>query len=175
MPTRFVQLDLAPPYDRWAAQAARDMQRVRRALGPACAAVHHVGSTSVPGLHAVPVLDLVAEVTSGTLTASLHLRLMVHGYAAAAPEPPCQVFIVEDPVTRRPQVELRCYPAGHEEVQALVAIFAYLRAAPDAAAAYAAMKQDARAWHGAGTPGYHDAKAAWMRQHAAAARRSRAG
>lgn len=144
------------------------MRRVRRALAAACLSVHHIGSTSVPGLHAVPVIDLVAELDSRTLVDAARLRLMVHGFLAAAPEASCSVFVVEDPVTSHRQAELRCYPAGHEEFTALVGFFALLRSAPPAAAAYDAMKRDARARHGAGTPDYHAAKRAWMRQHAAA-------
>lgn len=144
------------------------MHRVRRALGPACAAVHHVGATSVPALHAVPVLDLLAELQGGVLSASLQLRLMVHGYSATAMEPHCQAFMVLDAVTRHPQVELRCYAAGHEHVRITVAVFAHLRTDPDAARAYDGMKRDARARHGAGTPDYHASKQAWVQQHAAA-------
>ena len=170
MPTGYVQLDLVPPHDRWAARAERDMQRVRRALGPSCAAVHHVGSTSVPGLHAVPVLDLVAELADQVLADTVRLRLMVHGYAQAETDGLGILFVVVDPWSGHRGIELRCYPAGHDQVQGLLAFFAYLRAAPAAAAAYDGMKRDSRTRHGAGTPGYHAAKQAWMRQHDAAVR-----
>lgn len=164
MLTDFVLLELVPPHERWPARAERDMARVRRALGPACRAVHHVGSTSVPGLHAVPVIDLVAEMDRGLPAASAGLRLMAHGFLAAAPEPSCTLHVVEDALTGHRQVELRCYPNGHEDVRMLVAVFALLRAAPAIAAEYDGMKRDARARHGAGSPGYHAAKQAWMRQ-----------
>ena len=49
---------LVPHAPHWAAAAARDVARVQRALGQTCHAVHHVGSTSVPGIQACPVLDL---------------------------------------------------------------------------------------------------------------------
>lgn len=165
MSTALLLLELAPPHDRWPARAERDMGRVRRALGPGCHAVHHVGSTSVPGLHAVPVIDLVAELRDGLVAETAGLRLMVHGFLAAAAEPSCSLHIVEDALTGHRQVELRCYPAGHRDVQVLLAFYALLRATPAAAAAYDGMKRDARARHGAGSPGYHDAKQAWMRRH----------
>ena len=165
-------LEPVPPHERWPARAERDMARVRRALGPACRAVHHVGSTSVPGLHAVPVLDLLAELDGGLPTAAAELRLMVHGFLAAAPEPSCTLHVVEDALTGCRQVELRCYPAGHEEVRVLTVFFALLRAAPATAAEYDSMKRAARARHGAGSPGYHAEKQAWMRQQDAAARRT---
>jgi GrpB-like predicted nucleotidyltransferase (UPF0157 family) len=171
MLTGVVLLQPVPPHDRWPARAERDMARVRRALGPACRGVHHVGSTSVPGLHAVPVIDLAAELEGG-LPAAAGLRLMVQGFVAAAPEPSCTLHIVEDMLTGYRQVELRCYPAGHEDVRILAAFFALLRSAPAIAADYDAMKRAARARHGAGSPAYHAEKQAWMRRNDAAARQT---
>ena len=164
----FVLMELVPPHERWPARAERDMSRVRRALGPGCRAVHHVGSTSVPGLHAVPVIDLVAELDGGGLDEAAKLRLMVHGFLAAATEPSCTLHVAVDALTGHRQVELRCYPSGHDEARTLVAFFALLRAAPAVAADYDGMKRDARARHGAGSAAYQTAKQAWMRQHAAA-------
>ena len=164
MLTDAVLLELTPPHGRWPVQAEREVARVRRALGPACRAVHHVGSTSVAGLPAVPVIDLVAELDGGTPDAATELRLLVHGFLVATREPACTLHVVEDAITGRRQAELRCYPAGHGEVRAVVAFFALLRAAPDVAAEYDAMKRHARAVHGAGSPGYGAAKHAWVRQ-----------
>lgn len=148
------------------------MARVRRALGPACFAVHHVGSTSVPHLHAVPVIDLVAELEGGLPAAAAGMRLLVHGFVAAAPELSCTLHVAEDALTGRRQVELRCYPTGHEDVRMLAAFFALLRSAPAIAAEYDAMKREARARHDAGSPSYHAEKQGWMRERAAAACRA---
>ncbi len=172
MLTGVVLLQPVPSHDRWPAQAERDIARVRRALGPACRAVHHVGSTSIPGLHAVPVIDLAAELEGGLPAATSGMRLMVHGFVAAAPEPSCTLHVVEDALTGHRQVELRCYPAGHEDVRVLAAFFALLRSAPAIAAEYDAMKHAARARHGAGSPSYHAEKQAWIRRHDAAARQA---
>ncbi|HEY0203000.1 MAG TPA: GrpB family protein [Acetobacteraceae bacterium] len=167
MLTGVVVLQPVPSHERWPARAERDMARVRRALGPACLAVHHVGSTSVPGLHAVPVIDLVAELEGGLPAAAAVMRLLVHGFAAAAPEPSCTVHVADDVLTGYRQVELRCYPAGHEEVRMLAAFFALLRSAPAIAAEYDAMKHATRARHGAGSPGYRAEKLGWIRGRAA--------
>ena len=160
-------LQLVPPHERWPARAERDMARVRRALGPACLAVHHVGSTSVPGLHAVPVIDLVAELQDGLPAAAAGMRLLVHGFVAAAPEPSCTLHVADDALTGFRLVELRCYPAGHEDVRMLLAFFTLLRSAPAIAAEYDAMKRAARARHDVGSPSYHAEKQGWMHGHAA--------
>lgn len=43
----------------WEAQAAQEARRVQAALGENCPVVYHIGSTSVPGLAAKPILDLL--------------------------------------------------------------------------------------------------------------------
>ena len=141
------------------------MERVRRALGACCHAVHHVGSTSVAGLSAVPVLDLVAELDDMSLSGAARLRLLAHGFAGVPGPSHCAAFVVVEVLSGCRTVELFLYPTGHEEVRSAVAFFAYLRVQPDIAAAYGAMKLQALSQHGAGTSGYGTAKRAWMQRH----------
>ena len=142
------------------------MQRVRRALGTGCHAVHHVGSTSVAGLAAAPIVDLMAELDDTSLNDLVRLRLMAHGFTGMAGPPQCVAFMVEDTLSGTRKVELFLYPLGHEEVRVAVAFFACLRLQPETAAAYSAMKLQARARHGAGTTAYAAEKQAWMQHHA---------
>lgn len=157
---------LAQPDPRWPARAARDMERVRRALGATCRAVHHVGSTSVAGLPAVPVLDLVAELDDMSLQGVVRLRLLAHGFAGLPGPSHCAAFVVEDTLSGCRMVELVLYPSGDEAVRSAIAFFACLRIRPEIAAAYGAMKLQARAQHGADTSSYGAAKQAWVQQHA---------
>ncbi len=56
-------VEIAPPDPRWPELAAEEIARLEGVLGPRLAAgIHHVGSTSVPGLEAKPILDLLAGV-----------------------------------------------------------------------------------------------------------------
>ncbi|ELY5828310.1 GrpB family protein [Cronobacter turicensis] len=57
------QIALEPYNPAWPAQFAEEEKRVREALGDVALAVHHIGSTSVPGLAAKPVIDMLIEVT----------------------------------------------------------------------------------------------------------------
>ncbi len=156
--------DFAEPEPRWKRQGARDVARVRRALGDVARAVHHVGATSVPGLPASPVLDLIAETESleRLAAARLRLRLLAHGFEAAEALPDgCRLYIVEDLVTGERRVELRCYPAGHGEAERMPALFALLRARPDLATAYHQAKVAAWRAHGSDEAAYRAAKRAW--------------
>lgn len=48
----------------WAEAFRREAERLRGALGACALDVHHIGSTSVPGLAAKPVIDILVEVRS---------------------------------------------------------------------------------------------------------------
>ena len=50
-------------YDRaWAARFRQEETRIRAALGEAALAIEHIGSTSVPGLAAKPIVDILLVV-----------------------------------------------------------------------------------------------------------------
>lgn len=51
------------PYDpAWSTMFAQEAALIRTALGKNCVAIHHVGSTSIPGLAAKPIIDMVPVV-----------------------------------------------------------------------------------------------------------------
>lgn len=158
-----VLIELVPHSSAWAAAAVRDAARVRRALAQSCHAVHHVGSTSVPGMESVPVVDLLAEVQDLSALQAARLRLLAHGFIEQAQaQGHRRTYHVEDIVTRRRQVELHCYPAGHPEAEQVLAVFAYLRAHPEAARTYEALKREGRMRHAADPDAYARAKQAWV-------------
>lgn len=50
-------------YDpQWPKLFALEAKQVKQALGCNCIVVHHIGSTSVPGLHAKPIIDMLPVV-----------------------------------------------------------------------------------------------------------------
>ena len=75
-------------YDpRWPDDFERVAAVVRRALGDRVLALHHVGSTSVPGLPAKPVIDVDLVVADPADEASYVPALVAVGYVHAVREP----------------------------------------------------------------------------------------
>ncbi|MFN7140996.1 MAG: GrpB family protein, partial [Limisphaerales bacterium] len=50
---------LLPYGAHWVAEFARESGAVAAALGNALIAIHHIGSTAVPGIHAKPIIDML--------------------------------------------------------------------------------------------------------------------
>ncbi|GAA3806671.1 GrpB family protein [Nocardioides panacisoli] len=71
----------------WPAAYAEHEQRIRRALGPTAAQVEHIGSTSVPGLAAKPIIDVLVTVEDITAEEDYLDQLLAAGYELRVREP----------------------------------------------------------------------------------------
>ena len=145
----------------WPRQAAERAARLR-ALEPVLVAVHHIGSTSVPGLMAKPIIDLmplVADLAAldqerGTVEA---LGYRWHGEYGIPGRRYCTATVGE-----RRVAQLHFFVLGSPGAHRHLAFRDYLRAHPAAAAQYAAVKRRARDQHPNDSHAYGAAKQPWI-------------
>ena len=138
---------VVPHHLAWAALFAEEAARLRSALGRAVTGMEHIGSTSVPGLAAKPILDFSASVLS--LAGAVHLipALERLGYQHKAdPEIPERLYFVKGPPERRTHHLSLAEPGSgfwreHQRFRDL------LRADPALAAGYERLKHDLAARH----------------------------
>lgn len=71
----------------WAARFATHEQRIRAALGSVAVLVEHIGSTSVPGLSAKPIIDVLVTVEDITAEEDYLGQLIAAGYELRVREP----------------------------------------------------------------------------------------
>ncbi|WP_319804508.1 GrpB family protein [Nocardioides malaquae] len=81
------KLYLAEPDPEWALGFATHERRIRHAIGSTAIAVHHVGSTSVAGLAAKPIIDILLVVPDITAEEDYLAPLVDAGYALRVREP----------------------------------------------------------------------------------------
>ena len=74
------RITLVPYRPEWEQLFLAEKERVQNALGELALKIHHIGSTSVPGLSAKPVIDLMVEVLSLEHTAACIPPLQSLGY-----------------------------------------------------------------------------------------------
>ena len=71
----------------WAEEYAEHARRIRSALGPAAWQVEHIGSTSVRGLAAKPIVDVLVVVDDVTAEEDYLPPLLAAGYVLRVREP----------------------------------------------------------------------------------------
>ena len=135
------------PYDpEWPAQYAREEAKIRAALGAGAQVLEHVGSTSIPGMSAKPIIDILLAVADSADESSYVPPLTAQGYRLHLREPDWEQHRVVKGTA--PDVNLHVYTAGSHEITRMVAFRDRCRAVPEEAALYLATKQElaARVW-----------------------------
>jgi GrpB-like predicted nucleotidyltransferase (UPF0157 family) len=118
-------VELAEYDSAWPELYLREEEKIRGALGKRAVRVAHAGSTSVPGLAAKPVIDIVLEVADATDEASYVPALEAEGYALRIREPDWFEHRLLKGVD--PSVNLHVFPAGCPEVDRMLAFRDHLR------------------------------------------------
>jgi GrpB-like predicted nucleotidyltransferase (UPF0157 family) len=116
---------LAESDPMWAEWYAREEDRIRTALGPRALAVEHVGSTSVPGLAAKPVIDIVLVVTDSSDEVEYVPDLEGAGYVLQFREPGWHEhrFFFD----HEPDVQVHVFSAGSQAITRMLAFRDRLR------------------------------------------------
>jgi GrpB-like predicted nucleotidyltransferase (UPF0157 family) len=146
-------------HDRaWPALFEAEAARVRAALGATAIGVHHVGSTSVPGLRAKPIIDMVLAVAASADEASYVPALEQAGYALRI----CEPDWFEHRMLRGmdPAVNLHVFSADCPEIARMLAFRDHLRTDDADRRLYEATKRDLAARDWRFTQDYADAKTA---------------
>lgn len=129
---------------------------------PSASSIEHVGSTSVPGLAAKPIIDIVIVVPDVEGVAADVSDLERLGYVFrqwAFPEEADHLFFVKDTAGRRTH-HLHVFGAGSPKPQENRVFRAYLAANPEAARRYERAKRAAAQAHPDSRARYGEAKAA---------------
>ena len=71
----------------WSERFEREAARIRTAIGAKAILIEHVGSTSIPGLAAKPIIDMVLAVPDSTDESSYMPQLVAEGFVLCHREP----------------------------------------------------------------------------------------
>jgi GrpB-like predicted nucleotidyltransferase (UPF0157 family) len=132
------------PYDpNWAAEFERIRAHVAPALSGLAISIEHVGSTSVSGLWAKPILDIDVSIPSYAEFPEVTRRLEALGYRHRGDlgVPTRESFAYEGEIDFMRQHFYVC-PADSPEMRRHVALRDYLRAHPDARDEYSRIKRE---------------------------------
>lgn len=152
------------PYDpSWPKRAAELGARLTEALGDIVVKVEHIGSTSVPGLAAKPIIDLMPLVSSLADLDRNRARVEALGYAWHGEfgiESRRFCSLTDSAGLRLANVHF--FEADSSDVPRHVIFRDYLRAHPDVARKYEEEKRRIASIHAKDSRGYADEKGPWV-------------
>jgi GrpB-like predicted nucleotidyltransferase (UPF0157 family) len=156
---------LIADYDpRWPQLFAAERDRIIEAIGEWLAGIEHVGSTSVPGLAAKPIIDIMPGLRSLDDTALIVPAMEAIGYQYIAEyedQLPERRYFIKPP-GRRHTAERLFHVHAVETTSRFwrrhIAFRDYLRANPAACDDYTALKRRLAAEHGSDREAYTEAK-----------------
>jgi GrpB-like predicted nucleotidyltransferase (UPF0157 family) len=152
-PIELVEYDPA-----WPSLFEREAERIRGALGERARLLEHAGSTSVPGLAAKPIIDMVLAVADSSDEDAYLPPLEAAGYVLRIREPDW----FEHRVFRGPDTEthLHVFSEGCREIERMLAFRDRLRANDDDRELYERTKRELAGRDWTYMQDYADAKTA---------------
>ncbi len=157
---------LVLPHDpEWTIRFASEARRIAEALGPNVVAIHHIGSTAIPGLPAKPIIDVLVEVSRIADIASREPAMVARDYEAKREYglPGRRYFRKSDRRGVRTH-HVHCYEASSPEVARHLAFRDFVREHPDTAREYAELKQTLASAHPDDSRAYAAGKAAFIQR-----------
>lgn len=153
--------------DEWPKKFERERQRLANAVGEFVETIEHIGSTSVPGLSAKPVIDITIGVKDLAIADEKIVQAIVDlGYEYVAKfedQMPTRRYFrrADENGIRTHQIHL--WATDDPEYERHIVFRDYLRAHPDEAAAYADLKRSLIDKFDTGSD-YADAKSDFIRE-----------
>jgi GrpB-like predicted nucleotidyltransferase (UPF0157 family) len=159
------KVEVVPHDPRWRDAFEAEAKHIIAALGPNVAAVHHVGSTAIPGIHAKPVIDMLVEVDDIVELDARSSAMESIGYQVMGEFgiPGRRYFRKDDRHGTRTH-QVHAFQAGSAQVERHLAFRDYMIAHPADAQAYGELKRKLAEEYPHAMDGYIDGKDAFIRE-----------
>lgn len=133
---------IVPYDDKWPEMFETESLLIKTLLGAVAVSVHHIGSTSVPGLSAKPIIDILVEVTDINELDAYNLAMVSAGYISRGENGiPGRRYFIKGGGQRSHQVH--AFAIGDLQVLRHLIFRDYLRKNRDIAGEYAEIKHSA--------------------------------
>jgi GrpB-like predicted nucleotidyltransferase (UPF0157 family) len=131
------------PYDaRWPDLFREEADELAAIFGEEVVAIHHIGSTAIPGIHAKPIIDILVEVQDIESVDAFSQEMAERGYV---PKGEFGIrrrrFFIKGTEESRTH-HIHVFQTGDAEFERHLAFRDYLRAHPGEAQVYSHLKQE---------------------------------
>lgn len=135
------EVELVPHNPDWSHQADEEAERILAGLTFPIIGIYHIGSTSVAGIKAKPILDFVIEVENLEDVIQGISEFKALGYRSKGEYGiPGRQFFTRDTDGERTH-HLHVFQIGHPDIERHTVFRDFLRANPDAAREYEKLKE----------------------------------
>lgn len=147
----------------WEKLFKTEEKKIKAILGKNCVAVHHIGSTSVKGLKAKPIIDIMPVVKDISLVDAHHAEFEALGYECKGEYGiPGRRFFMKGGDARTHHIHI-FEENGKADIERHLAVRDYLRSHTDTAKEYAELKTKLADKFACDNDGYCDGKDAFMK------------
>lgn len=133
------RVNVSPYSEEWPVLFAEESGQIKRILGEELVEIHHFGSTSVPGLAAKSIIDMLSVVKDIELVDRFNAELQIFGYEGKGENGiPGRRYFQKGGDERTHHLHI--YQIGSPEIGRHLVFRDFLRAHPDAAEEYGELK-----------------------------------
>ena len=159
------KIDVVPHDPAWQEAFKVEAERIKAAMGENLVAIHHVGSTSIPGIYAKPVIDMLVEVKDVVeldrgSPAMRSLGYEVKGEFGIAG----RRYFRKDNAEGIRTHQIHAFETGSEQIARHLAFRDYMIAHPEEAQAYGELKRRLVAKYADSPENYMDGKDEFIKE-----------
>ena len=153
------KVEVVPHNPNWKGDFQKESRQIAKIFGENVIKIHHVGSTSVPGIYAKPIIDLLVEVKTLTKVDEHHEKMRSFGYIIMG-----EFGIAGRRYFRKENAggirthHVHVFETGSPEVRRHLAFRDYLIAHPEDAEKYSQLKRELAAKYPRDIEAYMDGK-----------------
>ena len=165
-----MKIQVVPHDPSWPAEFKAEAERIRPVLGDLVVAIHHIGSTSIPGICAKPIIDILLEVHDIQQLDVLAPQLGDLGYEAKGEFGiPGRRYFRKHSTNGMRTHNVHAFGKGNPGIERHLAFRDYMISHSNSAEAYSLLKQRLAAAHPNDLEAYMDGKDQLIKEHEAKA------
>jgi GrpB-like predicted nucleotidyltransferase (UPF0157 family) len=156
------KIEIVPYNPVWPDLFEAETAQLAAVFGPEVVAIHHIGSTSIPGIQAKPIIDILLEVKEITRVDAFNEAMTRLGYTPKGEFGIAGRRYFCKTVDTLHTHHVHAFQTGHPEVARHVDFRDYLRAHPVEAQAYSQLKEKLAQRFPLDPEGYTNAKSEFI-------------
>jgi GrpB-like predicted nucleotidyltransferase (UPF0157 family)/GNAT superfamily N-acetyltransferase len=143
MSDEYSKIEVVPHDPKWSEKFEQEAAIIREIFGDNLVKVHHIGSTSIPGIKAKPIIDIIPVVKDIMLVDNYNQAMEKVGYRAHGEYGITgRRYFVKFDGNKVRIVNCHCYELGNDEVERYTLFRDHMIANPEDALAYSNLKEE---------------------------------